>query len=262
MADILLNYTAAQINESVGSRHTHANKATLDKFGEGSGQPTYNGQPIIGQPGIDGQDATVNGYSTIDIVAGTNIGIDQSVPGQLKISASGGGGGGVPEAPTDGEIYGRKSASWVKAATPTDISTAVATHNVSGTAHSDIRTALDGKSTPTTVAADISAHNTSNAAHGDIRTALAAKAAVSTSDAIILDAGEWTGGDPYVQTVTVTTVAENGFIAAAQTATASEVDALRNALVRITGQTATSISFAADGELPSVDIPLTLVNVG
>jgi hypothetical protein len=38
--------TAAQIDSAVGQAHSHANKAVLDKFGESSGAPTYNGAPI------------------------------------------------------------------------------------------------------------------------------------------------------------------------------------------------------------------------
>lgn len=48
---------------------------------------------LRGIPGEDGHDATVNGYNAINIVAGTNVRIDQSGD-TLTISATGGGGGG------------------------------------------------------------------------------------------------------------------------------------------------------------------------
>lgn len=38
--------TVAAIDAAVTNSHTHANKATLDKFGEANSLPTYNGQPL------------------------------------------------------------------------------------------------------------------------------------------------------------------------------------------------------------------------
>ncbi|TEJ51188.1 hypothetical protein IPC609_14785 [Pseudomonas aeruginosa] len=38
--------TPAQIDTAVSQAHTHANKSTLDKFGEESGLVRFNGQPI------------------------------------------------------------------------------------------------------------------------------------------------------------------------------------------------------------------------
>lgn len=58
--------------------------------------------PIPGPPGEDGEDgkdgknATINGRNVIQIVAGENISLDESIPGILKISATGGGGGTEP----------------------------------------------------------------------------------------------------------------------------------------------------------------------
>lgn len=42
------NVTASQVEGAVSNSHNHGNKTVLDKFGEdvGTGQPTYNGQPI------------------------------------------------------------------------------------------------------------------------------------------------------------------------------------------------------------------------
>ena len=40
-----------------------------------------------GNPGTNGEDATINGFPAINIIAGKNINIDQSVPGTLEISA-------------------------------------------------------------------------------------------------------------------------------------------------------------------------------
>lgn len=52
--EVTLDYSSPQINEGIGQRHTHLNKAVLDKFGESGGQPTFNNQPIKGEQGIQG----------------------------------------------------------------------------------------------------------------------------------------------------------------------------------------------------------------
>lgn len=49
-----------------------------------------------GNPGTNGEDATVNGFTAINIIAGKNVNIDQSVPGTLVISASFDTGGFIP----------------------------------------------------------------------------------------------------------------------------------------------------------------------
>lgn len=49
-----------------------------------------------GNPGTNGEDATINGFPAINIIAGKNISIDQSVPGTLEISASFDTGGFIP----------------------------------------------------------------------------------------------------------------------------------------------------------------------
>jgi hypothetical protein len=41
-------------------------------------------------------------------------------------AGSGGGGGGIPEAPADGTLYGRRNGAWLQAAAPGDITTAIA----------------------------------------------------------------------------------------------------------------------------------------
>lgn len=61
------------------------------------GAPGADGAPgKDGTNGTDGKDATINGQNAVQIVAGDNISIDQTTPGVLKISATGGGGGGIP----------------------------------------------------------------------------------------------------------------------------------------------------------------------
>jgi hypothetical protein len=46
----------------------------------------------------------------------TTTGLPDSIskiPTQFTLPGGGGSGGGIPEAPTDGEIYGRQNAGWV-----------------------------------------------------------------------------------------------------------------------------------------------------
>ena len=47
----VLNSLSTDLNTVEGSSHTHSNKTVLDKFGESSGQPTYDGSPIGGGGG-------------------------------------------------------------------------------------------------------------------------------------------------------------------------------------------------------------------
>jgi hypothetical protein len=49
-----LEVSAAQLNAAGQQAHTHSNKATLDKFGETAGQPTFAGSPITGERGEQG----------------------------------------------------------------------------------------------------------------------------------------------------------------------------------------------------------------
>lgn len=76
-----------------------------------------------------------------------------------------------------------------------------------------------------------------------------------------LAASDWVASsDFYVQTVTLSATAQNGFTGISANATKAQVEALRNALLRITGYTNTTISFAIDGDLPTIDIPMALIN--
>lgn len=84
----------------------------------------------------------------------------------------------------------------------------------------------------------------------------------SASETLTLDKDDWAGNAaPYTQTLTTTNSLvnnQNGVIDLAQSATAEQREAERNALLHITGQTLNTITITADGEKPSVDIPIVL----
>ena len=86
-----------------------------------------------------------------------------------------GGTGTRPGEDTDNAKYWAKQAEAVAGgdfATKTEAQGYVTTHNQSSDAHSDIRTALNGKEASGTAAAAVTAHNKDTSAHADIREAL------------------------------------------------------------------------------------------
>lgn len=70
VADAVGATAAAQVADAVGKAHTHANKATLDKFGEANGKPTFDGAEIGGGSGtvksVNGQFPDESGNVTIE----------------------------------------------------------------------------------------------------------------------------------------------------------------------------------------------------
>ena len=93
--------TNADIAQAVTDDHTHSNKTVLDKFGESSGNPTYDGNPIGGGGSGDtfktiqsaGTSFVASGEDTFKINAGSNVTITAlSSPDKgISISATGGG---------------------------------------------------------------------------------------------------------------------------------------------------------------------------
>lgn len=97
------------------------------------------------------------------------------------------------------------------------------------------------------------------------RTAWNGKAAKPTALTITLPAAGWTGtAAPYSQTVNVTglTAGGNGDIGLAQTATAAQRAAARDAMLCVTGQAAGALTTTADGDKPTVNIPVIVTILG
>lgn len=91
-----------------------------------------------------------------------------------------------------------------------------------------------------------------------IDTALAEKAEHSTIVQGVLSSSGWSGN---VQVLTVEGLAEdqNGTLALAQSATMEQRDAVRSAMLSITAQSAGSLTITADGDVPTVDIPVAIL---
>ena len=87
-ADAVGATTAAQVADAVGKAHTHANKATLDKFGEANGKPTFDGAEIGGGSGtvksVNGQLPDESGNVTVETGGGMTA---RLVSGEVAASA-------------------------------------------------------------------------------------------------------------------------------------------------------------------------------
>lgn len=105
--------------------------------------------------------------------------------------------------------------------------------------------------------------NNSNAQKID--NAFGTKANKSSQITATLLASAWAGVvAPFTQTITVNglTAEQNGTIAVAQSATAAQREAAREALMSLTGQRNGELDVVADGEMPEVDIPVVITLLG
>lgn len=88
VADAVGATAAAQVADAVGKAHTHANKATLDKFGEANGKPTFDGAEIGGGSGtvksVNGQLPDESGNVTVETGGGMTA---RLVSGEVAASA-------------------------------------------------------------------------------------------------------------------------------------------------------------------------------
>lgn len=97
------------------------------------------------------------------------------------------------------------------------------------------------------------------------QTGEAVTAAKSTTQTVTLTAANWTGdAAPYTYRAAfaIMGMRTNGFLAVAQEATAEQREAARAALLSVTGRTPASgnyLTITADGDKPTVDIPVTLI---
>ena len=98
-----------------------------------------------------------------------------------------------------------------------------------------------------------------------IDTALGEKAQKSDQITGVLSASAWSGVDsPFTQTLAVAglTANQNGTISVAQNATIEQRDAARMAMLAVIGQTDGTLTIAADGEMPDIDIPVVVILLG
>lgn len=77
----------------------------------------------------------------------------------------------------------------------------------------------------------------------------------------VLTAEDWEGDfAPYTQTVSVSGLEadQNGNVGLAITATSAQRAAARTAIISVVGQAAGTVTFAADGNKPQIDIPFAI----
>lgn len=98
-----------------------------------------------------------------------------------------------------------------------------------------------------------------------IDTALGEKANSSVARTGTLLASAWAGIDsPFTQELSVEGLGENqnGTISVAHTATVEQREMARLAMLSIVGQSDGSLTIAADGEMPDIDIPVVVILLG
>lgn len=98
-----------------------------------------------------------------------------------------------------------------------------------------------------------------------IDAALGEKAKSSTSVNLTLLASGWSGVDtPFTQEVAIDglTSTHNGTISISHNATIEQRRSARDAMLAITGQQDGKLIVSADGELPEIDIPVTVIIIG
>ena len=83
----------------------------------------------------------------------------------------------------------------------------------------------------------------------------------NTSVNAVLTVAGWNNN---VQTVTVAgmTASKNGQVGIAQSATAAQVQAATNASMRVISQSENSLTVIAGGDVPTIDIPITIIMLG
>lgn len=107
-------------------------------------------------------------------------------------------------------------------------------------------------------------HNDDYYIKTDVDTILSGKAEVSEIKAVTLTSTNWIGESaPYTQTLTVEgiTASCNGLVSLGQDVSLEVREATRDAMLSILNQDENSITIVADGDKPSIDIPITVVIV-
>lgn len=98
-----------------------------------------------------------------------------------------------------------------------------------------------------------------------IDTALGEKANSSVTIEAILVASDWIGEvAPYMQEIQIDglTAEQNGTIAVSHSASSEQRAEAREAIMSITAQEDSKLTVSADGKMPTIDIPITIVLLG
>lgn len=114
------------------------------------------------------------------------------------------------------------------------------------------------------MAVNVSAHITNSDIHitAEERTAWNNKADASKAISATLLVSAWTGtAEPYTQTLALSDVTAscNGIMCLGQNTTKEQRDVSRTALLSILSQDEGSITIVADGDKPTIDIPITII---
>ena len=98
-----------------------------------------------------------------------------------------------------------------------------------------------------------------------IDSALASKANLSTSISASLFASQWTGDSaPYTQSLNISGMTSecNGMISLSSSATLDQRNSARDAMLSISSQEDGILIISADGDKPTIDIPVVIVLLG
>lgn len=80
----------------------------------------------------------------------------------------------------------------------------------------------------------------------------------AVSNTYTLSSSNWTN-NTYTLSVSGLTASQDGVIGISRTATQTQADAARDAFIRISGQVDGAVTLTADGDVPTVDIPVDLI---
>lgn len=141
------------------------------------------------------------------------------------------------------------------------------------TAKADLKTAIEAKGGTIAENATLDTYaqalNNASINISDVRglqAALNEKAAEPTVVNATLETSGWTGNEPYTYGLIFSgsyfSATANGYVAVAQSATAGQRQAARDAMMSVTAQTADRLTITADGDKPAVDIPVTFTFLG